>query len=275
MSSHGQPQKITSLPSLQSLVSQMKSSSSFSSRQNHVQSILTIKDPFLYDELINSKGIHILSKWIHDYKESVQGGGDISSEEEELIMDIIDICERCSLSINDLRDTKIGKNINKLGKLLRNETRAQKACEDIVNKWRKMIDSGNSESNRYNDNYVGKKTKRDYHNDDEYSNINSNKSNHYSNNSNNNNDNNNSSRNNLINSNNNNKNKMYVNIFIFLFIKNNNNKKHKKVLLLFYNFIYIFYIYFGCASKFLIPKHNNSLTILKSKINIYFFVTDY
>ena len=111
MSSHGQPQKITSLPSLQSLVSQMKSSSSFSSRQNHVQSILTIKDPFLYDELINSKGIHILSKWIHDYKESVQGGGDISSEEEELIMDIIDICERCSLSINDLRDTKIGKNI--------------------------------------------------------------------------------------------------------------------------------------------------------------------
>ena len=115
MSSHGQPQKITSLPSLQSLVSQMKSSSSFSSRQNHVQSILTIKDPFLYDELINSKGIHILSKWIHDYKESVQRGGDISSEEEELIMDIIDICERCSLSINDLRDTKIGKNINKLG----------------------------------------------------------------------------------------------------------------------------------------------------------------
>lgn len=232
MSTSNYYQPITSLSSLQSLISQMKSSSSFTSRQNHIRSLLSITDSSLFSELIASKGIHILSKWIHDYKDACQGGGDLSKEEENLVIDIIRICDQCYLSISDLKDTKIGKNINKLGKELGPESRAKRECEEIVEKWRKMIDKANDDSN---DNYVGRKTHREY-NDDEYSRaINSNNK-HTTN------TNDDSSRNNLINPNTNNKTKTYVYNFILLFIKNNNNK-HKQVLLLFYNYIF-FYIYF-------------------------------
>ena len=226
MSTSNYYQPITSLSSLQSLISQMKSSSSFTSRQNHIRSLLSITDSSLFSELIASKGIHILSKWIHDYKDACQGGGDLSKEEENLVIDIIRICDQCYLSISDLKDTKIGKNINKLGKELGPESRAKRECEEIVEKWRKMIDKANDDSN---DNYVGRKTHREY-NDDEYSRaINSNNK-HTTN------TNDDSSRNNLINSNTNNKTKTYVYNFILLFNKNNNNK-HKQVLLLFYNYI--------------------------------------
>lgn len=238
MSNSNYNQPITSLSSLQSLISQMKSSSSFTSRQNHIRSLLSITDSSLFSELIASKGIHILSKWIHDYKDACQGGGDLSKEEENLVIDIIRICDQCYLSISDLKDTKIGKNINKLGKELGPESRAKRECEEIVEKWRRMIDKANDDSN---DNYVGRKTHREY-NDDEYSRAINTNNKHTTN------TNDDSSRNNLINSNTNNKTKTYVYNFILLFIKNNNNK-HKQVLLLFYNYIY-FYIYFHLLQNY-------------------------
>ena len=235
--------QITTLSSLQSLIAQMKSSSSFSSRQKHLKSLLNIRDANLYEDFVHHQGLEVLGKWVNGYKEAFKASSSILPEEEDLIINIVTICERCNLNEFYLRNTSIGKYINKLGKVLRHDSRAKRKCEEIVRFWKNMTnhDTSNAAINReVEENYIGKKSRRDVNdsNDNDYNNhSNSNSNNDNYNYSNNNNTN--TRNNNIINNNSSNdsanKTKMYVInfqfyyytlLFILLLLYSYNNTKY-------------------------------------------------
>ncbi len=152
--------QISNLQSLRSLISSMENADTMSQRLHITESLLTITDKNILDQLIPLKVIHSLSKWIHEYKEEKIRGMEIPPDEIKIIIDIVNLCQRVELKKNDLKSTKIGKNINKLGKALNNNNQAKKYCEDIVSKWRKMIDE-DDERIENNTGLMGKKTSRD------------------------------------------------------------------------------------------------------------------
>ena len=152
--------EITNIQSLHSLINSMEKANTMSQRLQITKSLLTITEKSILDQLIPLKVIHTLSKWIHEYKEEKLKGMEIPPDEIKIIIDIVNLCQRVDFKKNDLKNTKIGKNINKLGKALKNDNEAKKYCENIVSKWRKMID-GDDERNEGENEFMRKKTKRE------------------------------------------------------------------------------------------------------------------
>lgn len=152
--------EITNIQSLHSLINSMEKANTMSQRLQITKSLLTITEKSILDQLIPLKVIHTLSKWIHEYKEEKIRGMEIPPDEIKIIIDIVNLCQRVDFKKNDLKNTKIGKNINKLGKALKNDNEAKKYCENIVSKWRKMID-GDDERNEGENEFTRKKTKRE------------------------------------------------------------------------------------------------------------------
>lgn len=152
--------EITNIQSLHSLINSMEKANTMSQRLQITKSLLTITEKSILDQLIPLKVIHTLSKWIHEYKEEKLKGMEIPPDEIKIIIDIVNLCQKVDFKKNDLKNTKIGKNINKLGKALKNDNEAKKYCENIVSKWRKMID-GDDERNEGENEFMRKKTKRE------------------------------------------------------------------------------------------------------------------
>ena len=152
--------EITNIQSLHSLINSMEKANTMSQRLQITKSLLTITEKSILDQLIPLKVIHTLSKWIHEYKEEKLKGMEIPPDEIKIIIDIVNLCQKVDFKKNDLKNTKIGKNINQLGKALKNDNEAKKYCENIVSKWRKMID-GDDERNEGENEFTRKKTKRE------------------------------------------------------------------------------------------------------------------
>ena len=152
--------EITNIQSLHSLINSMEKANTMSQRLQITKSLLTITEKSILDQLIPLKVIHTLSKWIHEYKEEKLKGMEIPPDEIKIIIDSVNLCQKVDFKKNDLKNTKIGKNINKLGKALKNDNEAKKYCENIVSKWRKMID-GDDERNEGENEFTRKKTKRE------------------------------------------------------------------------------------------------------------------
>ena len=148
------PEFISTVTQLQSFIKKLPKCHTISSRLTATKNLLDIKSNELYQKCIELKGLTILSSWLKEYKKSVQGGTDLTRDEEFIVINIIYLCERIHLSINDLKTSKIGKCINSLGKVLPEGCNVQKQCEKIVSKWREMIDSnegGNEDNNEKNE----------------------------------------------------------------------------------------------------------------------------
>lgn len=149
--------------------------------------LLEIKNKELYQKCIELKCLSVISNWLKEYKKSVASGTDLTLDEESINMNIIYLCEKMHLSINDLKNSKIGKNINSLGKALPEGSPLRKKCEEIIAKWKQMLnDDENQEenvqeseqniaknelevtntynSNINNNNFLNNKTKRNSHN---------------------------------------------------------------------------------------------------------------
>lgn len=147
------PELISTVIQLQSFIKKLPKCHTISSRLNATKNLLDIKSNELYQKCIELKGLSYLSSWLKEYKKSVQGGTDLTRDEEFIVINIIYLCERIHLSINDLKTSKIGKCINSLGKVLPEGCNVKKHCERIVSKWREMIDSnegGNEDNNEEN-----------------------------------------------------------------------------------------------------------------------------
>ena len=148
------PELISTVTQLQSFIKKLPKCRTISSRLTATKNLLDIKNNELYQKCIELKGLSYLSNWLKEYKKSVAGGTDLTRDEEFIVINIIYLCERIHLSINDLKTSKIGKNINSLGKALSEGNNVRKHCEEIVAKWREMIEENedNNEENNENNN---------------------------------------------------------------------------------------------------------------------------
>jgi hypothetical protein len=158
------PEQITTVTQLQTFIKKLPKCHTMSSRLTATKNLLEIKNNELYQKCIELKGLLYLSNWLKEYKKSVQGGTDLTRDEEFIVINIICLCEIIHLSINDLKTSKIGKNINSLGKTLPEGSNVRKRCEEIVSKWREMIESNedNDENNEENQDYSSPNYKNNY-----------------------------------------------------------------------------------------------------------------
>ena len=144
------PEIITSVPQLKNFIKKLPKCHTISSRLTATKNLLAIKNNELYQKFIELKGLSILSNWLKEYKKSVASGTDLTLDEECINTNIIYLCQNIHLSINDLKNSKIGKNINSLGKALPEGSPLRKKCEDIITKWKQMLDNDdeNEEENK-------------------------------------------------------------------------------------------------------------------------------
>ena len=186
---------ITTVPQLTNFIKKLPKCRTISSRLTSTKMLLEIKNKELYQKCIELKCLSVISNWLKEYKKSVSSGTDLTLDEESINMNIIYLCEKMHLSINDLKNSKIGKNINSLGKALPEGSPLRKKCEEIIAKWKQMLnDDENQEenvqeseqniaknelevtntynSNINNNNFLNNKTKRNSHNTNMLSNIN-------------------------------------------------------------------------------------------------------
>ena len=132
---------ITSVPQLKNFIKKLPKCHTISSRLTATKILLDMKNNELYQKYIELKGLSILSNWLKEYKKSVQSGTDLTLDEELINTNIIYLCQQIHLSINDLKSSKIGKNINSLGKALPEGAPLRKKCEEIITKWKQMLDN--------------------------------------------------------------------------------------------------------------------------------------
>ena len=147
------PEMISTVNQLQSFIKKLPKCHTISSRLTATKNLLEIKNNELYQKCIELKGLSYLSSWLKEYKKSVASGTDLTRDEEYIVKNIIHLCERIHLSINDLKTSKIGKNINSLGKALSEGCSVKKYCEEIVSKWREMIEGNENNDENNEDNY--------------------------------------------------------------------------------------------------------------------------
>ena len=132
---------ITTVPQLTNFIKKLPKCRTISSRLTSTKMLLEIKNKELYQKCIELKCLSVISNWLKEYKKSVASGTDLTLDEECINTNIINLCQRIHLSKNDLKNSKIGKNINSLGKALPEGSDLRKKCEDIITKWKQMLEN--------------------------------------------------------------------------------------------------------------------------------------
>jgi hypothetical protein len=151
----------SSFSSFQSIISEMKTAETFNARLSVTKDLNKITNNSKLEEISKSEIINILSEWINNYREQITSGNSLTPDEEDIIINIVSLCDKCNLKVNVLKKSKIAKNLNKLGKVLNSSNKSKKPCENLVKKWRK--DAENKEENLTNE-VLNKKTNRDNNN---------------------------------------------------------------------------------------------------------------
>ena len=151
----------SSFSSFQSIISEMKNAETFNDRLTVTKELNKISNQMKLEEISKSEIINILSDWINGYREQIQSGNSLTPDEEEIIINIVSLCDKCNLKVNILKNSKIAKNLNKLRKVLNSNNKSKKPCEELVKKWRKDVEE--KEDNNVNE-FLHKKTNRDNNN---------------------------------------------------------------------------------------------------------------
>jgi len=105
------------------------------------------------ERFMQLQGTNLLSDWISEIKEKIEKKEKYEkSEKFTLTLDILNlmlnICNKLPISVSDLKNSQIGKNINKLGKCITDKQIKQK-CETMVNKWKKLISDTKEEKKSF------------------------------------------------------------------------------------------------------------------------------
>jgi hypothetical protein len=85
------------------------------------------------------QGASILADWISEYRDNIEAEEKVDQRVYEILTNIFDFAERLPISMNDLKNSRLGKKVNKLGKCISDKTIKLK-CEYVVEKWKRMID---------------------------------------------------------------------------------------------------------------------------------------
>ena len=120
-------------------------------------------------KFLDLNGISIFNDWLSYYQDNITLIK--VNKINELINNVLNICNLLPITVSELKNLKIGKKINYLGKSLSNSDPLKSLCEIIVNKWKKMVDYSSKDKdssaiNKYfeKDKFFDQKNKDDYKN---------------------------------------------------------------------------------------------------------------
>jgi len=110
-------------------------------------------------EFMSQQGIFILTEWVSSYKDLIETQNNLETKDYDLLNHILNLSNKMPIKTKDLKSTKFGKQINKLGKCIK-DPKIKGKCESIVDRWRKMI-SDQKEKSQKSSNYENKKGKEE------------------------------------------------------------------------------------------------------------------
>lgn len=151
--------KIDDEKSLQLLLNQMKKETQLEKQLSISNLLLRIQSKFLLEKFLIFNGNSILGNWIEDAKEEIENYDKVDLKIYDLLTNLLNFCDKLPINESELKSSKIGKKINKLGKSVSDRLIKIK-CEEIVSKWKKLID-GKSNDYPDKDPDFNRKTKRE------------------------------------------------------------------------------------------------------------------
>ena len=93
----------------------------------------------LFARFIANEGALLLSDWLSLFLTKLEAGSELASKEFELIRNILKLVTNLPLTIEDLKNSKVGSRINKLGKHLKFKE-LKLICESLVAQWKDLIE---------------------------------------------------------------------------------------------------------------------------------------
>ena len=137
------PKGIIEVKGMNTLVSLMKKETKLENKQY----LLTILSNTTYvpaiDRFMHLQGTNFLSEWINEIKEKIEKSDKFEKNEKyplalDILHLILNISNKLPITVSDLKISKIGKKINKLGKCI-TDKQIKLRCETMVIRWKKLI----------------------------------------------------------------------------------------------------------------------------------------
>jgi hypothetical protein len=134
------PSRIEDVKQIPTLISFMKKETKLEPKLQ-ISNILSKIDSFsLLDRFVQLNGNVVLGYWIDDCKEVFESNDKVDSRIFTLLTNVLNFCDSLPITVNELKTSKIGKKINKLGKCVSDRLIKTK-CEELVSKWKKIIEN--------------------------------------------------------------------------------------------------------------------------------------
>jgi hypothetical protein len=145
--------KLENAKDIQNIISQMKKENKIENRLKISIALKKLDSSYLLDKFVQLNGNQVLGYWFEDYKDELEANGKIEEKVKEILTNLLSFCNNLPISVHELKSSKIGKKINKLGKCVEDKIIKNK-CEELVSRWKKLIEKikdkkHNKESKEY------------------------------------------------------------------------------------------------------------------------------
>lgn len=123
------------------IISAIKKDNKLEIRKELSIALDNISNPNCLTRFLQLNGTTHLGYWIDDYREEIETKDNINHKVFDILHNILNFCDKLPISVHDLKISKIGKKINKLGKCLEGEREIKSKCEELVLRWKKMLEN--------------------------------------------------------------------------------------------------------------------------------------
>jgi len=123
------------------IISSIKKENKIEIRLELSMALNEITNPNCLLRFLQLNGTTHLGYWIDDYKDEIECKESVDPRVYEILSNILNFCDKLPISVHDLKISKIGKKINKLGKSISSERPIKYKCQELVDRWKKMIEN--------------------------------------------------------------------------------------------------------------------------------------
>ena len=132
--------KIEDAKDVQNIISLIKKENKLENRLKISLALRKLDSSYLLNKFVTLNGNQNLGYWIEDYKEEIESRGRVEERVYEVLNNILTFCNNLPITVHELKTSKIGKKINKLGKCVEDKYIKHK-CEELVSRWKKLIEN--------------------------------------------------------------------------------------------------------------------------------------
>lgn len=143
---------LVEIKGITALVEIMKRESLAETRIIPIQILNLTENIEIIKEFMNQQGIFLLTDWVSVYKDQIENHTNqinLEQKDYDLLDQILNLSNKMPIKSKDLKNTKFGKQINKLGKCVK-DSKIKGKCEAIVERWKKMISDQKEKSLKSN-----------------------------------------------------------------------------------------------------------------------------